>query len=228
MRSDTDNDPADTRLMGIVHDALRRDITRMEVALSTIPPPDHRRRLALADHAHWLMRFLHDHHTGEDEGLWPLVRQHDPSTGALLDRMDADHARIAPAITEVQAAADDYGRSDAARERLCGAVDDLREVLLPHLRREEDEAMPVVASTLTRREWTDWDERFNIANRSFAELGYNGHWLLDGQTPQGRDVVVHLVPPVPRFILLHGFARSYRRRSALLWGAMPDRSAVIR
>ena len=47
-----------------------------------------------------------------------------------------------------------------------------------------------------------------------AQLGFEGHWLIDGIDPTGYDVVVHTVSAVPRFILLHGFARAYRRRQA--------------
>ena len=64
-----------------------------------------------------MMHFLHLHHTGEDVGLWPLVRARNPSAGALLDQMDADHRRIAPAITALEEAARAYRDDDAARER---------------------------------------------------------------------------------------------------------------
>jgi hypothetical protein len=48
-------------------------------------------------------------------------------------------------------------------------------------------------------------------------LGIEGHWLLDGIDAEGYQVVVHTVPAVPRFILLHGFARAYRRRAQARW-----------
>ena len=90
--------PADTTMMGVVHDALRRDLARLQTALSgSIPAGDARRR-ALADHIDWMMGFLHDHHQGEDTGLWPLVRQRNPQAGPLLDQMEADHARIVLAV----------------------------------------------------------------------------------------------------------------------------------
>jgi len=34
-------------------------------------------------------------------------------------------------------------------------------------------------------------------------------------------VILHVVPAVPRVILLHGFARSYQRKFDLLWGDGP-------
>jgi hypothetical protein len=73
---------ADTRMMGIVHGALRRDLLRTHDALTAEPYPQGRQRQALGEHVVWMMEFLHAHHTGEDEGLWPLVRQQNPAAGA--------------------------------------------------------------------------------------------------------------------------------------------------
>ena len=91
MRTISDQ-PADTTMMGIVHDALRRDLGRATAAMSSEPSPPDRQRVAIAVHVRWLMDFLHSHHVGEDQGLWPLVRAHNPQAGDMLDQMDADHA----------------------------------------------------------------------------------------------------------------------------------------
>ena len=108
------HEPADTRSMGIVHSALRRDLRRAHIMLETAPYPAGKRSRTLADHILWMTEFLHMHHTGEDEGLWPLIRSRNPSAGALLDRMDADHKRIGTAAVAVQEAARAYRHGPAA------------------------------------------------------------------------------------------------------------------
>ncbi|MFE0626109.1 hemerythrin domain-containing protein [Streptomyces sp. NPDC058864] len=215
----TGSAPADTRMMGIVHGALRRDLERTRTVLSAEPHPGRRQGSALGRHVAWLMEFLHAHHTGEDEGLWPLVLERDPAAGPLLDSLDADHRRITPAAVTVTDAARRYAEtaSEEARIRLLAALDSLTAVLVPHLEREVAEAMPVVSAALTQDEWHAWDQRYNVKSKSFTQLGIEGHWLLDGIDPEGHRIVVALVPPVPRFILLHGFARAYRRRRAEWW-----------
>ena len=211
---------ADTRMMSIVHTALRRDLARATTALSHEPPPSDQQREALGAHLEWMMGFLHDHHAGEDDGLYPLVRTRNPAAVELLDAMSADHELIAPCIQSVRESAAEYRQSvaDRTREALVSAIRALEEVLLPHLRREEDDMMPVVSRTITNAEWIEWDQAFNLTPKSFVELGREGHWLLDGLASSDRAVVVGLVPPVPRFVLLHGFARSYRRHRARCWG----------
>lgn len=212
--------PADTRMMGIVHAALKRDLRRAREVLGAAPPPEGRQRTAVGEHVLWLMDFLHGHHTGEDEGMWPLVRARNPAAGPLLDSMEADHACIAPAASAVTVAARAYATttSDGPRAVLADALDRLVEVLFPHLDREVAEAMPVVAATITDREWDAVEQEYFVKNKSLRELGTEGHWLLDGIDPEGYQVVVHTVPPVQRFILIHGFARAYRRQAAARWG----------
>ena len=215
------NEPADTRSMGIVHSALRRDLRRTRMVLDDPPPPDDSRRRAIAAHVLWMCRFLHRHHAGEDAGLWPLIRERDRSAGALLDRMEAYHARIAPALAAVEEAAQAYGDDPSARERLLTTLSGLDDVLLPHLRREELEMMPVVAATITTAEYRAIEHEYFVAPKRFAELGMEGHWVIDGATPTDRDAILSVVPAVPRFLILHGFARRYRRQAALRWGDGP-------
>ncbi|GAA5187097.1 hypothetical protein GCM10023322_34650 [Rugosimonospora acidiphila] len=219
----TDSEPADTRMMGIVHDALRRDLERTHTVVTAQPYPRGRQREALGQHVVWLMDFLHAHHTGEDEGLWPLVRERDPQAGPLLDSLDAEHRRIAPAAEALAAAGRRYAATagDDARADLVVALDSLMPVLVPHLRREVDEAMPVVVASISRADWHAWDQKYNVKSKSLLQLGLEGHWLLDGIDPEGYKVVVHVVPAIPRFILVHGFARAYRRRAAARWHPEP-------
>jgi len=210
--------PADTRMMGIVHDALRRDLRRTRDALAGTPPAARRR--AIAAHLGWLMDFLHAHHTGEDDGLYPLVRVIDPAAGELLDTMSADHAAIDPAMDRLREAAARWGGSGSAddRQTLVTALDDLEAVLLPHLDGEERDAMPLVAATISHRQWHAWDQRFNIKPKSLPALAEEGNWVLDGLDAPRRAIVEALVPWLPRQIIKHGFGPGYRRRAAVRWG----------
>lgn len=222
-------DRADTTLMRIVHDALRRDLTRARVVLAErdAATVDHRR--ALGAHLGWMMRFLDAHHTSEDAGLYPFARARatDPSDREVLDRMGRSHKEVDVAMTRLVDAADDLANEDAdvAAARTLAALDALTAVLLPHLREEEDEAMPIVSKLLTAAEWQAIDKKHNLDPKSRSELGFEGHWIIDGANEADRAIVLALVPPLPRFLLLHGYARRYRRHVAACWGdgARPPR-----
>jgi hypothetical protein len=213
-----------------VHGALRRDLLRTRDALISEPYPRGRQRRALGAHVVWMMEFLHAHHTSEDEGLWPLVRARNPAAGALLDSLEAEHRLIGPVAAALTAAGQRYMETvaDEPRAELAGALDELAVVLFPHLDREVEEAMPVVSASITQGEWQAVEREHNIKPKSLAQLGMEGHWLLDGIDAEGYQVVVGTVPAVPRFILLHGFAGAYRRRARARWqpGIQAERAAA--
>lgn len=210
--------PADTRTMGIVHSALRRDLTRATDALQGVPVPGDAQRMALAHHVQAMMNFLDVHHRGEDAGLWPTMRRLNSSASGLLDQMEDDHLAIVPHMEKVTSAAAAYEKSAADREALLSALSDLRGSLDPHLRREEDDMMPMVAATLTARQWDDWEQEYYLKPKSKSELGMEGHWLIDGANRSVYDHVVGKVNPVLRFVLLRYFGPKYRQACATRWG----------
>jgi Luciferase-like monooxygenase/Hemerythrin HHE cation binding domain len=90
-------------------------------------------------------RVVTAHHAIEDTHLFRDLRRGDPSLGAVLDRLSAEHETIAGLITEVDAALvamieDEHRLEDADR-----AVDRLANALLPHLQVEEDELLDPIA-----------------------------------------------------------------------------------
>jgi hemerythrin-like domain-containing protein len=212
--------PADTRMMGIVHSALRRDLVRMRLVLGTPAAQEPRRRKALAEHAIWLMDFLHHHHTGEDEGLYPLVVRRNPDAAALCERMDVDHDTITPAMDGLRAAAKRHLADPVTPDAdLLAALAALEEPLVPHLAREELEMMPVVSASISHAEWVEWHQ--SMVHGSMRQLAFEGHWLIDGLDEESVQVVVGPVPAVPRFILVKLLGGVYRRRRALLWDGTP-------
>ena len=230
MRNDDTTDSSvaapDTRTMGIVHSALRRDLTRARMVLTDHQPLTDERRRALADHLVWMMAFLDRHHTSEDEGLYPMVLRKNPAARDLLQDMDADHQRIHPAMERVaEAARALHTPSATAPAELLTAIDELGSVLYPHLRREEEEAMPLVASSITAADWHTWDEKHNIKGLAFGELATTGLWTLDGQDPVSHALMSQVVPRPVLFVITTVFGPRYRRKTARLWGG--TRAAAV-
>lgn len=207
--------PAVTRTMGIVHNALRRDLPRARTVLDTVPYPHDRQRIALGGHLLMMMAFLHKHHDGEESGLYPLVRR-DPSAAALLDEMEADHDALDPGIAAVERAARAYRADATARTELIAALDVLDPVLMSHLDRQENLLMPVVERTVSKAEWEAWEQGL-AKKRSITELAAEGHWILDGATSDETAMMLALVPKPMRWILLNLFARSHRKRAFARW-----------
>jgi len=168
-----------------------------------------------------VMDFLHEHHRGEDNGLWPLVASRNRQAIQLLTEMETERALIVPAADRLSTAARRYGRDPGTgtQREFAAAIDTLAAVLLPHLDREEAEMMPLVSASISHAEWRQWEHVHNVKGKSPRYLARRAHWLMDGLDPDRYQVLVHLVPPPARFVIVHGLARSYRRACARRWGA---------
>jgi iron-sulfur cluster repair protein YtfE (RIC family)/uncharacterized protein YndB with AHSA1/START domain len=217
MKPDLLSGPADTAAMRIVHTALRRDYARARTALNQPPYPDDAQRAALCGHLNWMTGFLHRHHESEDDSLYPMVAEANPAAAALIDAMAADHGAVQAALDAVESAVARYAQSADGRTDLIAALDALEEVLLPHLRREEDEMMPVVSASITEQQWRDWDQAENVKPLPLRELAFTGNWVLDGLGPADRVMIEALVPPVPRWIVKNVFGPRYRAAMFRCW-----------
>jgi hypothetical protein len=89
---------------------------------------------------------VHAHHGAEDVLLFPALRAAEPSIGPVVDRLEADHARVSDLLDVVEAAARELTDTDGgdARRRVIDGLQDLHVHLLEHLDFEERQAGPTM------------------------------------------------------------------------------------
>jgi hypothetical protein len=97
-------------------------------------------------------RFVHAHHHAESALLFPRLRASNPALGPVVDKLEADHARVSDLLDDVSAAAAALAdrEDDSVRKRLILSLTELADDLLAHLQYEEDN----ISATL--RTWTSW------------------------------------------------------------------------
>jgi hypothetical protein len=91
-------------------------------------------------------RHVHAHHGAEDVLLFPALRATDPEIGPVVDRLEADHARVSDLLDAVEAAARALTDTEAgdARQRVVDGLGELHVHLLEHLDFEELNAGPTI------------------------------------------------------------------------------------
>jgi Hemerythrin HHE cation binding domain len=89
---------------------------------------------------------VHAHHGAEDVLLLPALRAANPSLAPVVDRLEADHARVSDLLDVVEAAARALTNSNAgdARQRVIDGLKELHVHLLEHLDYEERNAGPTM------------------------------------------------------------------------------------
>ncbi|MGW0175889.1 hemerythrin domain-containing protein [Rhodococcus sp. NPDC003322] len=201
---------ADIEIMGILHDAFRRDAARLARAAQRGDPEDPSAHDALLTGWHGFARELHHHHTVEDTYIWPLMRRkltERPEDVAVLDAMEAEHALVDPALAAVESA---FADPDHGHDRLADRVDDLVSILHSHLVHEEREAVPLIRETVTAEEFRAVSKHA-IHDLTYRELADAAPYLTEGAPEHRVRIVVGVLPPPLRLVYRYRWNPRYRR-----------------
>jgi Hemerythrin HHE cation binding domain len=184
--------PADVGFMRALHAALRRDLLRLRRAAAelggTAAPPT-----VLAG---WdaFRDQLGNHHSAEDDDLWPVLRQQLTAAAELaaVDAMAAEHQQIPSALAGVDAVL-------RAGGELAAPVEHLSSVLLDHLAHEERDVLPLIEQHLTRAQW----RAFLLAERARRRPRERPEfltWILDDASPRDAAAVLTELPAPARLV----------------------------
>jgi hemerythrin-like domain-containing protein len=140
--------------MVLMHRVIRREFGQLP-RLFRAAANNRARSKVVGAHAREMLDFLHTHHTGEDELLFPLLRKRTTLDPELMDRMDAQHAQVDDAVAALGKDLPGWtATADAPTgERMAALVDATMPTLIEHLAEEEDKLLPIVSATLTQSEW---------------------------------------------------------------------------
>jgi hemerythrin-like domain-containing protein len=140
--------------MVLIHRVIRREFGQLPRLLRAAANNRARSKI-IGTHAREMLDFLHTHHTGEDELLFPLLRERAVLDPELMDRMDAQHAQVNDAVVAISAELPAWTtRADAAAgEQIAARIDAVMPTLIEHLAEEEQKILPIVSVTLTQNEW---------------------------------------------------------------------------
>jgi hemerythrin-like domain-containing protein len=187
--------PVDMMMMYLMHHAFRRDLTRFAGAVPHTPADDVATWAALA--ARWarFAEVLHEHHSGEDAGIWPfLLERADDDERATLLAMEAEHDTIDLQLTSCrrllgELATDSQGQDrERLKAQLAVRTAETRGLLDPHHRHEETEAMVILQRHMTPEDWERIEkEHFGGTKRNLPLLAYVCNWLAEDLAPAVMD-----------------------------------------
>ena len=177
--------------MRALHAALRRDLSRLRDAAAQLDGSAGAPPTVLAG---WdaFRALLDNHHSAEDDDLWPVLRGELSDAGDLasVDAMVEEHRHIPAALAGVDAALRGGGELTAPAGLLSAVV-------LDHLAREEREVLPLIEQHLTRAQWRAFlhTERSRLSPRE--RPGFLA-WILDDAGEQDAAAVLTEMPPPVR------------------------------
>ena len=130
------------------------------------------------------------HHPKEDAHLFRCLRERDPGSSALLDRLEEEHREGARRIRDLHEALLRYQREGAgAFGEFAQRVADYANFHWEHMRAEEQEVLPRARRRLTRSDWAEIDAAFADNNDPLLGAGAREDYR------QLFRTIVNLAPP---------------------------------
>ncbi|WP_432979021.1 hemerythrin domain-containing protein [Dactylosporangium sp. CA-233914] len=199
--------------MVIVHRVFRRESRYMHDLIGAVRPGDTARAAVLAGLAREYIEGLHNHHTSEDELLWPKLLARVDLDAELVLRMEEQHQVVDAGLLEVERRLAAWERSPAEPERdaLVAALAQHRRDLLLHLDEEEQQVLPLIHEHLTVEEWSALSEHARAKTPKDKLLFVLGA-LLEEATPEERDRFLGLLPLPARLLWRTVGKRSYAKQ----------------
>lgn len=100
------------------------------------------------------------HHPKEDEFLFARLRRRRPDAAPLLDALHREHEIGRERFDDLKAAYEAYASDPKALTVLADLVERYSHFHWKHMRREEEEVLPLAAAALTDEDWAIIDEAF--------------------------------------------------------------------
>lgn len=208
----------DTHEMVLIHRVIRREFGRLP-RLFRSAADDRARSKVVGAHAREMLGFLHTHHTGEDELLFPLLRERTALDPELMDRMDAQHAKVDNVVAAIGAELPAWtANADAAAgERIAALIDAIMPTLIDHLAEEEQKLLPIVSTTLTQSEWNALGKHGMSAIPLTRRLVILGH-ITEETSDAERRAFMKVIPAPARLAYKLIGQRRFTRETAAIRG----------
>jgi hypothetical protein len=210
----------DTSDMQIPHSIFRGEFRRAPGIVRNVPAGDGHRAGVVAEHLQFLLEGLTDHHTAEDELLWPRLHERvRADVEPIIGEMESQHAQIhREGVTlSDQLTSWTSDPSSARREAVAGTCDSMCTVLEEHLGAEERDVLPIAARAISQSEWDEIGERAMGAlpkDKRMLILGTIRYWA-----PQERSAAVASDIPRPMRPFVTAMAdRAFRKEALAVHG----------
>lgn len=142
-----------TEEMAVIHRIFRQGFPLVAGLVRRTPPTATARAEVIAAHLDFLLNGLHNHHTGEDENIWPRLLERAAPQADLIDRMEKQHEAVAERSSKMRTSLMAWRVAPVNGEELATALDEFTHALVEHLDDEEANVVPLIRAHIEVDEW---------------------------------------------------------------------------
>ncbi len=185
----------DVDTMYAVHGTFRDTLGAAPRVVGAIEPGDAERVALIANYYDNILSFLESHHGGEEELVFPLLRERCAGEGALVEHMAEQHEEALRLLEEARASLAAWPAGDAASQQAAeDALAALHAQLVTHLDEEEAKMLPLAEANLSAEEWNA------LPGHGMANFQGDKIWLILGlirerMSDEQRAAMLEDMPP---------------------------------
>ena len=189
--------PADTSDMPAVHKVFRETFESAPRLIESAAGDDARRQM-IANYYTNIIEFLRVHHEGEEELVFPVLRERAPEQRDVIDKAAADHEGVVALMAGVVDHVELWQTNgDEGAQGVRDALGDLQATLIIHLDEEESDILPLAAAHMNAAEWGQ------LPGHAMGNFECDKIWLIIGLirenfTQEQRDMMLAHMPPPAR------------------------------
>jgi hemerythrin-like domain-containing protein len=219
----------DSSEMLMIHNMFRREFALMPGLVGAVVAGDHDRAQIIGDHVQTVTDLLHQHHTHEDENIWPLLLDRcGESVAPLAGLMQGQHQQVATLLHQIDEALSSWRDAVTieSRQVLADILGRLIPALKEHLSAEEDRVVPLMEQYITVAEWhPHMGSELAADPAQFALIV--GLLIYEGD-PHSIDQYVAAMPADARPVIRQLAAKTFADHSRRVHGtATPPRSTEL-
>jgi hemerythrin-like domain-containing protein len=143
-----------------------------------------------------VLEFLHVHHSGEDELIYPVLEERCAHEKTLLERIDDQHRLLDGPMAEASALIAAWRAAPSADggQAVVDAISAIDATLRPHLAEEEETVLPIASAWMSQEEWAQ------LPGHALQSYRGDKPWLAlglirEGLAPEQRDAMLAGMPP---------------------------------
>ena len=179
-----------------VHNSFRDTLSAAPHLVGSVDDGDEARRELIDNFYRNIIAFLHVHHHGEEELVFPLLRQRCPEDLALVDVIASQHRDVDELVGQSVAFLEQWATGAAGAQAKCAhTLGALGVRMTEHLYDEETKLLPLCSTNLTEQEWGV------LPGHAMGAFAGDKIWLILGlirqrmNEEQSARMLAHMPPP---------------------------------
>lgn len=202
-----------------MHRAIRSDMVKMEAAANKLYQRGAEYAGKLQKWFEFFWAMVEEHHTGEDDDLFPKIAKRDINFTAQLEIMERDHKEIHEMVNNIGA---DLGRIqnlqgeayEAACRQLAALVTRFRLTMSDHLDREESLVVPSIANHFPVAEQQAMEKEVTKRMpRKFMTMAFP--WIASSMTDEEVATIMKTFPLIIQLLFKYSWKKKYAKFTAV-------------